>query len=789
MVKRIARFALLGCIIAGLCISAVPYPATAALPPESDTQEGSIVFTATKVLGDPDGVDAAIIPGGGRPGVYLARDYDNLDPGPWALLGGQYTFTWKELEPSQGVYNWSKIDDFISALAAKGKPAGLHITTYNGRRGGVGIPDWLVSLYPSLVFTTVANVGCNTTTYPPIQAPRYWDSRYLTAYTNFINALGARYTSDPRVEFVLVGTGLYGETQPGDDCYDNAFAAQGLTWDLWRTHVREVSRAYAIAFGGTGNSIRPPSKPLMILNAPTYTHRCNRKEIMEDVGPMGIGNLVAGLLADEDAVLITPPYSQAYCGRLDPMIAVQRTAPVGHEAYWYLTPHPILAYWGLMGALGHMVDGQSYPVDYVSVDYSATDWRGWMFADADGNPRTEVIEYFRWAQPYFGKTAANAPSVWVAMRETGYTWYPQKGNYSYYLYQDDTVAGGQTKAVTYRRAVDPDDASQAALVNSLIPKDSGTTYNTNIELNVSLGGAWGGKESWITRRTQQASGNRYMWFKIDDGFMFGGTNTVTIKVTYFDYGTDTWKIDYDAVGGIQKSTSNVIKTNSRTWKTQTFVLTDARMGNGLLGSSDFRIDCNNDGDEYIHFVDVSKGGGGTVNFDIPLRTGWNFVSIPLTLASTNTETVLLPISGKYSKVYAYNAFDTVDPWKVYDLSLPPFLNDLTEINHTKGLWLYATQNSTWTINGSWPGSTSIPLKTGWNLIGYPGQTTKTVTDALSSIAGKYTKVYTYVAFDDADPWKVYDISLPVFLNDLTHIQAGRAYWIWVTQDCTLMVTN
>jgi hypothetical protein len=116
------------------------------------------------------------------------------------------------------------------------------------------------------------------------------------------------------------------------------------------------------------------------------------------------------------------------------------------------------------------------------------------------------------------------------------------------------------------------------------------------------------------------------------------------------------------------------------------------------------------------------------------------------------------------------------------------LNDLTEINKLKGLWLYATQNTTFTVNGTWPTSAvAISLKAGWNLVGYPSQTVRSVTDALSSIAGKYTKVYTYDAFDDADPWKVYDTSLPPFLNDLSQLQPGKAYWIYVTQDCTLTV--
>ena len=780
MFKRIARLALLGWIVAGLCLSAMPYPASAETPPELKTQE------------DPVSVDAAVIPGGGRPGVYLGRDYDNLDPGFWPIIGSYQTFEWGDLNPSAGNYNWDPIDSYLAAVASKGKAGGLHIVTYLGPRGGVVIPDWLRGLYPDLVFNMTPKLKptvnetwrgskpASCLSQPTIEGVKYWDTRYLNAYVNFINALGARYKNDARVEMILAGTGLYGEAQPVADCYDYVVLDMGLFDTTWRTHVRSVSQAYATAFAGAGG---PPNllKSVMIMAAPTYLHTCNRKDYMDDAAPFGVGNMLAGVLCDEDNAVIPDKPGFEGCGRLDPLITYQPTTPAAQEAYWYMTAHEILAYWGVFEALSHHLD-------YITVDYSPSDDEGWLFADGSGVQRTTIIGYYRWAQNYLGKTAATAPSVWVAMRDSGYTYYPQRGNYSYYLTQDDTVAGGATKLVTYRNGIDPADSTQLSLLSYLVPKGY-VSYNTNIQINQSLGGSWGGKESWVTRRTDQAGGNRYMWFKVDDGFLFGGSNTVTVKVTYFDKGTDTWKLEYDAAGGIQKTAATVIKTNSLTWKTHTFVIPDARMANGLLGSSDFRIDCNGDGDEYIHFVDVSKGGGGTVNYDIPLRLGWNFVSIPLTLASTNTETVLLPISGKYSKVYAYNSSDIADPWKVYDLSLPPFLNDLSEINNTKGLWLYATQNATWTVNGSWPSSTPIALKTGWNLVGYPGQTSKTVADALTSIAGKYTKVYTYNAFDDADPWKVYDVTLPPFLNDLSQIQAGRAYWIYATQDCTLTVTN
>jgi hypothetical protein len=50
-----------------------------------------------------------------------------------------------------------------------------------------------------------------------------------------------------------------------------------------------------------------------------------------------------------------------------------------------------------------------------------------------------------------------------------------------------------------------------------------------------------------------------------------------------------------------------------------------------------------------------------------------------------------------------------------------------------------------------------------------------ITEALASLAGKYDLVYTYVAWDTADPWKKYSTAASSFQNDLTLMEPGRGY--------------
>ncbi len=172
---------------------------------------------------------------------------------------------------------------------------------------------------------------------------------------------------------------------------------------------------------------------------------------------------------------------------------------------------------------------------------------------------------------------------------------------------------------------------------------------------------------------------------------------------------------------------------------------------------------------------------------LPLTTSWNLISIPLSPPNTAITQVLSSIVGRYDLVYAYNACDTTDPWKKFDPNAPPFVNDLANVGITQGLWVRAVTGTTLYVFGTVPGTITIQLCAGWNLIGYPSQNPVALPEALASIAGKYNLVYAYDASDAADPWKKYDPTAPPFVNDLTQMRSGVGYWIRVTATATLII--
>jgi hypothetical protein len=197
---------------------------------------------------------------------------------------------------------------------------------------------------------------------------------------------------------------------------------------------------------------------------------------------------------------------------------------------------------------------------------------------------------------------------------------------------------------------------------------------------------------------------------------------------------------------------------------------------------------------YTNYVKASVGTAAHLAYPLtivyaPLALGWNLIAIPLVPANPAPAAVLTSVTGKYDLVYAYDACDTADPWKVYDPAAPPWVNDLTQMDVRHGYWLRDTTPATLMLTGTPPGPTSITLCVSWNLIGYPSTAAVPLPDALASIAGKYDLVYAYDASDPTDPWRKYDPLAPPWVNTLAEMGPGKGYWLRMTEAATLTVVN
>ena len=579
------------------------------------------------------------VPTGAGPGFYAARDWRDLDAATHGFTGGHQSFYWDQLEPTEGNYNWDPIETFVLDEIANGKKAAIGIITFNGRanEGRVGDPPIRV---PQFVFSAGAakitapgdanKYPGNPGPYPAFEIPKYWDPIYLAKYEAFVTALANQYDGDSRIEFIQIGVGKFGETQPSDDFDDTyveaALVADGKTQWSWAYIVNDITDIYDRHFQTTR---------LVLTNAPTFmSDKCGFRVWTDHAASVGIGLFPAGLMPIQEAVDYRPKPGWDGCGKFDQIlthhenyvngIGPEEWVPLAQEAYNYMSPTAIQFHWAVLGAL-------SRRIDYITCEYDL------LYDPSTGLARPDFSDFvstIRWASPYMGKHLSDSPSAWVALREAGYkdNWYPQRGNYSWWLYQDDSVAGGRTRVTTYR--------TKRELVHSWDYDTYGEAATVRAEIEISQTFLGPSKEGWIARRTDQGTGNRYMWFNVDDRYHYGSSTEATITVTYFDRGTDTWQLVYDAAGDANKVARTVTKANTNTWKQEVVTVGDAWFGNRQTGSMDFRIDSMSDGDEHIHMVDVNIAGGAGVTAT-PTNTLDPGITATVTPTPTDTATATI----------------------------------------------------------------------------------------------------------------------------------------------------
>ncbi len=162
-------------------------------------------------------------------------------------------------------------------------------------------------------------------------------------------------------------------------------------------------------------------------------------------------------------------------------------------------------------------------------------------------------------------------------------------------------------------------------------------------------------------------------------------------------------------------------------------------------------------------------------YEVQLLEGWNLISVPLEQVNTSIPSVLVSISGQWNVVKYYDATDANDPWKTYRLGAST--NDLASIDSTMGFWINITEpDVNLTVRGNITSSTSITLYAGWNLVGYPTQTTETVANALWGTGCDRVEV-----FNASSPYLIKEVEATYVMKP------GEGYWVHVPADTVWVV--
>jgi len=120
-------------------------------------------------------------------------------------------------------------------------------------------------------------------------------------------------------------------------------------------------------------------------------------------------------------------------------------------------------------------------------------------------------------------------------------------------------------------------------------------YNSDVALHAKSGGDGDNVPTEIgdreCRTNSVAGSDKYMYFDVNDAWAFQGNRPeVWVTLEYYDSGTENITLQYEAAGGTTyKSAGSVARTNTNTWKTHLWYITDAYFGNGQTNNADFRI--------------------------------------------------------------------------------------------------------------------------------------------------------------------------------------------------------
>ncbi|MGV8141729.1 MAG: hypothetical protein ACP5NW_04795 [Candidatus Woesearchaeota archaeon] len=180
------------------------------------------------------------------------------------------------------------------------------------------------------------------------------------------------------------------------------------------------------------------------------------------------------------------------------------------------------------------------------------------------------------------------------------------------------------------------------------------------------------------------------------------------------------------------------------------------------------------------------------NCSFTLYPGWNMISFYCLGLFNNRSIVLQTIGDHYGSIFEYQANDLSDPWKSYNPNLPSWtVQQLHYMDRISGYWIYIYNQTNFSYSGIYSDS-SIPLYSGWNLVGYPDISSENISVGLAGIPFTMVKNYEKITltnnetndtyYSGSDVWLVYTNGSSG--NTLEQFDTYKGYWINVTQNRT-----
>lgn len=104
---------------------------------------------------------------------------------------------------------------------------------------------------------------------------------------------------------------------------------------------------------------------------------------------------------------------------------------------------------------------------------------------------------------------------------------------------------------------------------------------------------------------RQIPNTKYAYFNVDDATILSNQNNLIFYITFFDEGTSTLNLQYNANDGNNYKSNSISKTGTNAWITATVAITNASFRNAQNNKCDFRI--SGSGDNYIKEIAIAIG--------------------------------------------------------------------------------------------------------------------------------------------------------------------------------------
>lgn len=186
-----------------------------------------------------------------NPGMGWQRDNSTYsDSLPETVVYSRSEITWRDLNPAQGQYNWTPLDEQLSLAVRDGKQFSFRVFTVAGEiYGGHHVPDWVLEKGAVIL---------------PSGEPDYSNCIYQEEWGTFVNTLLQRYDGNPNIVFIdISGYGNFNEWSWQDQ----------TEWDwLWEQSLaRGTASAYTME-NLDGEARRRLAD--MFIGGSFETHRC-----------------------------------------------------------------------------------------------------------------------------------------------------------------------------------------------------------------------------------------------------------------------------------------------------------------------------------------------------------------------------------------------------------------------------------------------------------------------------------------------------------------------------------